>query len=135
MTLLEMTVILAVLLSLCSLLFISARTWKSGADRAGCVLQIRNIQLAVRSYQNMYGYVPGGAPHAQDGSQDIGNHLLGAGYISTAMNEAIHGRLTCPGEGTYSCDNRNLFPLSGSLYVSCSLASGMRHQPDSSADW
>ena len=48
MTLLELTVVILVLLSLISILFIGARAWKKGADRAGCILNIRNVQQAVR---------------------------------------------------------------------------------------
>lgn len=54
MTLLELTVVILVLLSLISILFIGARAWKKGSDRAASILQIRNTQQAVRSYANMY---------------------------------------------------------------------------------
>ena len=49
MTLLELTVVILVLLSLISVLFIGARAWKKGSDRAACILNIRNFQQAVRS--------------------------------------------------------------------------------------
>ena len=54
MTLLELTVVILVLLSLISILFIGARAWKKGSDRAGCILNIRNAQQAVRGYINMH---------------------------------------------------------------------------------
>jgi len=54
MTLLELTVVILVLLSLISILFIGARAWKKGSDRAGCILNIRNCQQAVRGYLNMH---------------------------------------------------------------------------------
>ncbi len=54
MTLLELTVVILVLLSLISILFIGARAWKKGADRAGCIMNIRNVQQAVRGYINMH---------------------------------------------------------------------------------
>ena len=54
MTLLELTVVILVLLSLISILFIGARAWKKGSDRAGCILNIRNVQQAVRGYINMH---------------------------------------------------------------------------------
>ena len=59
MTLLELTVVILVLLSLISILFIGARAWKKGSDRAASILQIRNVQQAVRSYANMNGVNPG----------------------------------------------------------------------------
>jgi len=61
MTLLELTVVILVLLSLISILFIGARAWKKGSDRAASILQIRNAQQAVRSYANMNGKNPGEA--------------------------------------------------------------------------
>ena len=54
MTLLELTVVILVLLSLISILFIGARAWKKGSDRAGCILNIRNTQQAVRGFMNMH---------------------------------------------------------------------------------
>jgi len=59
MTLLELTVVILVLLSLISILFIGARAWKKGSDRAASILQIRNTQQAVRSFSNMNGRNPG----------------------------------------------------------------------------
>ncbi|MCW1884457.1 hypothetical protein OKA04_06920 [Luteolibacter flavescens] len=53
MTLLELTVVILVLLSLISILFVGARAWKKGSDRAANIMNIRNVQQAVRSYQNM----------------------------------------------------------------------------------
>jgi type II secretory pathway pseudopilin PulG len=58
MTLLELTVVILVLLSLISILFIGARAWKKGSDRAAPILQIRNCQQAVRSFANMNGLNP-----------------------------------------------------------------------------
>ncbi|MEO5716343.1 MAG: prepilin-type N-terminal cleavage/methylation domain-containing protein [Luteolibacter sp.] len=52
MTLLELTVVILVLLSLISILFIGARAWKKGSDRSANILNVRNIQQAVRGLQN-----------------------------------------------------------------------------------
>jgi prepilin-type N-terminal cleavage/methylation domain-containing protein len=59
MTLLELTVVILVLLSLISILFIGARAWKKGSDRAGCLIVIRNVQVAMRGDQNMRNSAPG----------------------------------------------------------------------------
>ncbi len=53
MTLLELTVVILVLLSLISILFVGARAWKKGSDRAANILNIRNVQQAVRGYMNI----------------------------------------------------------------------------------
>ena len=54
MTLLELTVVILVLLSLISILFIGARAWKKGSDRAANILNIRNVQQAVRAHCRMF---------------------------------------------------------------------------------
>lgn len=59
MTLLEMTVVILVLLSLVSILFVGGRAWKKGSDRAASILQIRNVQQAVRSFASMNNMNPG----------------------------------------------------------------------------
>ena len=56
MTLLELTVVILVLLSLISILFVGARAWKKGSDRSANILNVRNVQQAVRGHQNMRGY-------------------------------------------------------------------------------
>ena len=54
MTLLELTVVILVLLSLITILFVGARAWKKGSDRSANIMNIRNCQQAMRGYQNMY---------------------------------------------------------------------------------
>ena len=53
MTLLELTVVILVLLSLISILFVGARAWKKGADRSANIMNIRNTQQAMRGHENM----------------------------------------------------------------------------------
>ena len=134
-SLLEMTVVIAVLLSLTTVLFIGARAWKNGADRTGCVLNIRNVQVAVRSYQNMYGYNPGGMPYAEGGTQDIALHLFAKGYITEHQSSAIQGGETCPGGGTYVREHPDVFPVPGQLYLNCSLSETENHLPDDNLEW
>lgn len=61
MTLLELTVVILVLLSLISILFVGARAWKKGSDRAANIMNLRNVQQAVRGHQNMNGLNVGDA--------------------------------------------------------------------------
>jgi type II secretory pathway pseudopilin PulG len=135
MTLLELTVVIGVLLSLTSILFLGARAWKNGADRAGCILNIRNVQTSVRSYQNMYGYAAGGMPYAEGGTQDIAVHMFTKGYITQGQLSAIQGGETCAGGGTYERDHPDTFPLSGQLYLSCSLALTKKHELTPETEW
>lgn len=53
MTLLELTVVILVLLSLISILFVGARAWKKGSDRSANIMNLRNCQQAVRGHANM----------------------------------------------------------------------------------
>ncbi len=55
MTLLELTVVILVLLSLISILFVGARAWKKGSDRSANIMNIRNCQQAMRGEENMKG--------------------------------------------------------------------------------
>jgi prepilin-type N-terminal cleavage/methylation domain-containing protein len=55
MTLLELTVVILVLLSLISILFVGARAWKKGSDRAANIMNIRNAQQAMRGHANLNG--------------------------------------------------------------------------------
>ena len=52
MTLLELTVVILVLLSLITILFIGARAWKKGSDRSTNLINLRNCQQAMRGHQN-----------------------------------------------------------------------------------
>lgn len=118
MTLLELTVVILVLLSLISILFIGARAWKKGSDRAGCIMNIRNVQQAVRGHQNMNNLSAGGPLVAAD-------KVWGAnGYLNAP---------TCPGSGIYTPTES--VPVPGALYLSCSLAGTLDHVPTNTSDW
>lgn len=134
-TLLEMTVVIAVLLSLTIVLFIGARAWKIGSDRSACILNIRNVQVSVRSYQNIYGYSPGGMPYAEGGTQDIAAHMHEKGYITDSQFSAIEGDETCPGGGEYHREHADTFPSVGRLYIECSYSATRNHLPDDGMEW
>lgn len=121
MTLLEMTVVILVLLSLITILFIGAQAWKRGSDRAICILQIHNVQKGVRSYSNLYGFTPGSnAPNLQ-------NQVIGMGrFVESTPN--------CPGGGSYSFGGDTI-PMMGTLYMDCDLAATDQHVPDVTSDW
>lgn len=126
MTLLELTVVILVLLSLIAILFVGARAWKRGSDRAGCIMNIRNVQQAVRSYANMYNVV-------QDGTGSIpASTLQGSGKF-------VEAAPACPGAGTYTPADLTAavtVPAVGSLVLSCSLSAAPDlHVPTSYAGW
>jgi prepilin-type N-terminal cleavage/methylation domain-containing protein len=134
-SLLELTVVIAVLLSLTTVLLLGARAWKNGADRTGCILTVRNVQVSVRSYQNMYGYTAGSMPYAESGTQDIAAHMFAKGYINGKTYDAVQGFEACSGGGQYERAHADVFPLPGQLYMSCSLAAIQNHIPEVSAEW
>jgi len=135
MTLIETTAVLGVLLMLLSLLFLGARAWKNGSDRAGCVLTLRNIQVAVRSYQNSYGFQPGDTPAPSNGSSDIARLLLDRDYLTSSCYEAVTGASPCVGGGFYQRTDASVFPQVGVLYAQCSLMNTGRHCPDAYDSW
>ncbi len=135
LTLLELTVVIAALLLLVALLFIGSRTWKRGSDRAICVMTLRNMQVATRSYQNSYGYNFGSRPYAENGTQDIAEHLFSKGYIETKLYRLTRGTDPCPAGGTYTCPVPDVFPDAGQLFMDCTLASSDQHTPASHTDW
>jgi type II secretory pathway pseudopilin PulG len=126
MTLLELTVVILVLLSLISILFIGARAWKRGSDRAGCIMNIRNVQQGIRSYANMYNIV-------QDGTGSIpAGGLQGSGKF-------LESAPACPGGGSYTPSDLTLavtVPAPGSVAMSCSLAAAPDlHAPTATGGW
>lgn len=135
MTLLECSILVTALVILASILFFGARAWIKGSDRTACILSIRNVQMAIRAYQNTHGYDYGSQPLPEIGTQDIAKHLFYRGYIEQRTYDEIEGVRDCPSGGKYSCPTPDLFPLSGSLYVTCSLAGSQQHEPSSRDSW
>ena len=121
MTLIELTVVILVLLSLISILFVGARAWKRGSDRAGCIMNIRNVQQGMRSYQNMNGH-------------NAGEVVSGAYREIVGPGKFVESSPDCPGTGTYS-NKGDTLPEQGVLYMTCSLASAEKHVPSDFRDW
>ncbi|NNC88036.1 MAG: hypothetical protein HKN82_06190 [Akkermansiaceae bacterium] len=122
MTLLELTVVILVLLALIAALFVGANSWKSGSDRAGCIINQRHVQSAVRSYANM---------HAIAFGEDISPVNLETALIANGYFENYP---ECPGNGIYTRTG-NVVPPLGELYMTCSLAVNANHEPKNPADW
>jgi len=59
LTLIEVTLVVATLLGLISVLFIGVGSYKEGSNRAVCVQQVASMQKAMRSYCNMHQIEPG----------------------------------------------------------------------------
>jgi len=135
LTLLELSVVITIMLFLISILFVGSRAWRRGSDRATCVMTLRNMQIATRSYQNMYGYSSGGRPCEESGTQDIADHLFKKGYIDMTLHRQARGTVPCPAGGSFTCPVPDIFPQAGELYMNCSLAGPDNHVPSSHGDW
>jgi type II secretory pathway pseudopilin PulG len=107
MTLLELTVVILVLLSLITILFIGARAWKKGSDRAANIMNIRNVQQAVRSHANIRGLLDG-APLASTDIVGSGKYL---NSVTPPNSDITYGYLT-------------VVPTLGTLYLTQTYASG-----------
>lgn len=126
-TLLELAVVITVLLMLVSLLFPAAGAWKKGSDRAQCILNIRNVQLGVRSFSNLAGFDYGTDVSTMSPPKVLQDEIVGAErFVETAPD--------CPSSGTYRFGG-NVIPDRGSLYMMCSLAASDRHVPDDHTGW
>jgi prepilin-type N-terminal cleavage/methylation domain-containing protein len=132
MTLLELTVVILVLLSLISILFIGARAWKKGSDRSASLITIRNVQQAVRSYANMN--------NKNEGDTVAKTDIFGTGkFVTTDPTTINHPG----GTGlTYVIPAPTLIPTVGSLYLEVSgtasdgeLASYYMPAAGSYSDW
>lgn len=107
---------LAVLLLLIciSTLFVGARAWKKGSDRAACIMNIRNVQQAVRGHQNMTSMKVG---EPIDWDEIFGPD----GYLPEPV---------CPLGGTYTYTNT--IPAVGTVICQCSHAD---HVPTGTSTW
>ena len=117
-TLIELSVVIAVLLLLVGVLFIGITAWKSGANTAACVVNLASIQKAARGYANMNSLGTGSAEAVAT--------LTSAGFWATAP--------TCPAGGTYTY--LTAVPAQGAAYAICSLSSS-GHYPTAAnlANW
>jgi len=124
MTLLELTVVIFVLLSLISILFIGAQAWKKGSDRTLCIMNIQNVQKGVRSYSNLYGYNPG-------------QSVAGLQLRIVGLGKFVEKTPACPSSGDYGYGGSfgvDTIPPIGQLYLGCSLSTS-GHIPSSFGDW
>jgi hypothetical protein len=98
-----------------STLFVGARAWKKGSDRAGCMINTRNIQQAIRGHQGMASL--------ENGSPIPWDKICGKGGY-------LHARPICPGGATYTF--AETVPEIGELACKCSNPD---HEPPNHKDW
>lgn len=123
-TLLELTVVILVLLSLVSSLFLGAQAWNRGSDRTMCIMNLHIVQKGVCSYSNLHGHLPG---QSVTGLQ---SRIFGLGNFIEEIPE-------CPASGTYTMGptyGADTIPPVEEIYMECSLVAA-GHLPDDHGAW
>ena len=115
-TLIELSVVIAVLLLLVGVLFIGVTAWKTSANTAACIINLASIQKAARGYQNMNGLATA-APLPV-------TTLTGAGFWMTLP--------TCPTGVAYVFSTT--VTVSGVAYATCPV-SGHVPPPTQLLNW
>jgi type II secretory pathway pseudopilin PulG len=118
-TLVELSVVIAVILLLVGVLFIGVTAWKEGANRAACVLNISSIQKAMRSYENSNELTTGGVCTIA--------LLTGAGNYFAAAPK-------CPTAGAAYTDG-GLIPATGVVFATCGNVPPHAPIPASTTNW
>lgn len=114
-TLVELSVVIAVILLLIGVLFIGVQAWRDGANRAACLVNISSVQKAVRGYENLNTLNPGASL--------AWTNIAGTGlYFETQP--------TCPSGGTYTLSGT--IPAEGTAALACSITG---HAPANTANW
>jgi type II secretory pathway pseudopilin PulG len=111
-TLIELSIVIAVLLLLVGVLFIGITAWKNGSNAAACIVNLASIQKAARGYQNLNGL-------ATSAPMPVAN-LTNAGFWSTVP--------ACPTGVAYVFTAT--VPAQGVAYASCPVAG---HAPSTTA--
>jgi len=118
MTLLELTLVIAVMLGLTSIAFVGVGAYKEGANRAVCIHNVASVQKAVRVYSNFHQVEPG---QTVEGLKD--EIIASDSYVILEP--------ACPSGGTYVY-REDRVPEVGSLYCRCSIAD---HEPSDIVGW
>jgi type II secretory pathway pseudopilin PulG len=114
-TLVELSVVIAVILLLVGVLFIGINAWREGANKSACLVNQASIQKAVRGEQNVnLMNAADKLPHAQ---------LVTDGYFGSLP--------TCPAGGAYGYTDT--IPAAGVEYAPCSLAAAPNNHVPSAA--
>lgn len=118
MTLIEVTLVIAVLLGLISILILGVTAFKKGSNRALCIQNLSTVQKSMRSYSNLHGKRPG------EVVTDLKDEFIGPDKFILTVSP-------CPGNGTYSFGGDTI-PVAGDLYMTCSIAD---HVPKNATGW
>jgi type II secretory pathway pseudopilin PulG len=106
MTLIEISLVIALLLGLIAVVFMGLGTYRQGADKAKCKMQLSAVQKVVRSAANMQNL-------------NINDPLVnGTAVFGTGL--LMENAPICPSGGTYTW--ADIVPPVGTPYGNCSFA-------------
>ncbi len=105
MTLIEISLVIALLLGLIAVVFLGIGSYRAGADKAKCKMQLAAVQKAVRSGANMQNLgITAALPEAS---------VFGAGLL-------LESEPVCPSGGAYTWTGS--VPAIGVPYGNCDFA-------------
>jgi len=117
-TLIELSVVIAVILLLVGVLFIGIQAWRDGANKSACLVNQASIQKAVRGEQNINLLNTGDALAS--------GKLVADGYFGALP--------TCPvGNTPYTYGAA--VPAQGAEYAACASSAKANHVPTDVANW
>ena len=102
-------------------------TWRRGSDRAACILNIRNVQQAVRAHVNVRGLTTPAT--AGSGAALASTEIVGTGkYLNTVSN---------PVAGTLTYAYLEKVPAIGELYLTVTGDTDNEYSPTagSTSEW
>src|SRR6266436_8327429 len=119
-TLIELSVVIAVILLLVGVLFIGIQAWRDGANKSACLVNLSSIQKAVRGYQNV-------------NLLNVGDAVTGANLTTAGYFGALP---TCP-VGATAYTLTGTVPALGTSYAACASTSAAAHNPKAAetANW
>ncbi len=119
-TLIELSVVIAVILLLVGVLFIGIQAWRDGANKSACLVNLSSIQKAVRGYQNV-------------NLLNVGDAVTGANLTTAGYFGALP---TCP-VGATAYTLTGTVPAQGTSYAACASTSAAAHNPKAAetANW
>jgi prepilin-type N-terminal cleavage/methylation domain-containing protein len=122
-TLIEITLVIALLLGLIAVLFIGVTAYRDGSNKAQCLLIQTTCQKAVRSYENLN--------QLNNGATLTSKSLV----VGPGLYAADPGA-SCPGGGALTYGDT--IPLDGHAWVTCAYAGTgtvTDHVPTSTDGW
>lgn len=130
MTLIEVTLVTAIVLGLTGVTFIGFNAYKEGSDRASCIQNVANVQKALRVHCNLNDITPG-------------SQISGLKKKLIGPDRFIPIDPVCPGGGVYLFPsdgklNSDLesapetVPQVGTVFIKCTISD---HAPVSTTGW